>query len=155
MKKITNFLVAAVAVLGIGFALFAPNVASAVDFTQGGDCDDSSVKSAGAAKVAACAACQADSAATAFEPTTGKCTTTSTGSGDLNSIIHTVINVLLFIIGTLSVIMIIYAGIRYVISRGKDDEVKGAKNTILYAVVGLVISMIAFAIVQFVFSSIK
>ncbi len=66
--------------------------------------------------------------------------------------ITTIINILLFVIGIL-VIMIIYGGIRYVISRGKDDEVKNAKNTILYAIVGLIIAILAYAVVNFVVGS--
>jgi hypothetical protein len=46
--------------------------------------------------------------------------------------------------------MIIYAGFRYVSSGGNDDAVKGAKNTILYAIIGLVIVALAQIIVHFV-----
>ena len=69
-------------------------------------------------------------------------------------IIHTIINVMLYIIGILSVIMIIWGGITYTTSRGKDDKVKTAKNTILYSVVGLVVAMVSWAIVNWVFTSI-
>jgi len=64
--------------------------------------------------------------------------------------ITTVINIMLFVIGIACVIMIIYGGIRYTISRGNPDDVKNAKNTILYAIVGLVIAIIAYAIVNWV-----
>jgi ABC-type Fe3+ transport system permease subunit len=50
----------------------------------------------------------------------------------------------------LAVIMIIYAGFRYVTSGGSDEGVKAAKNTILYAIVGLVIVALAQLIVHFV-----
>ncbi len=66
------------------------------------------------------------------------------------SIFKTVINVLLFLIGAISVIMIIYGGIRYVTSGGDQGAVTSAKNTILYAVVGLVVAILAYAIVNFV-----
>jgi hypothetical protein len=49
-----------------------------------------------------------------------------------------------------TVIMIIYAGFRYVTSGGRDESVKGAKNTILYAIIGLVIVALAQIIVHFV-----
>jgi hypothetical protein len=81
----------------------------------------------------------------------GQQTSSLFGNG---SIVNTVINIMLFIIGILCVIMIIFGGIRYTISRGKDDEVKNAKNTILYSIVGLVIAIIAYALVNWVFTSI-
>jgi hypothetical protein len=61
-----------------------------------------------------------------------------------------VINVLLFLIGAVSVIMIIIGGIRYVLSNGDSTQITGAKNTILYAVIGLVVALLAYAIVNFV-----
>ena len=72
------------------------------------------------------------------------------GSGDLEGLITTIINVLLFLIGVLSVIMIIYGGFRFVTSGGSAESVKSAKNTILYSIVGLVVAILAFAIVNFV-----
>ena len=64
-----------------------------------------------------------------------------------------IINVFLFLIGALSVVMIIYGGIRYVTSAGDSGRVTSAKNTIMYAVVGLVVAILAFAIVNFVVGS--
>lgn len=64
-------------------------------------------------------------------------------------------NILLFILGAVSVVMIIIGGIRYVVSAGEGSAVKGAKNTILYAVVGLVVALLAYAIVNFVITSFK
>jgi hypothetical protein len=64
-------------------------------------------------------------------------------------------NVFLFILGAIAVIMIIIGGIRYVVSAGEGSAVKGAKNTILYAVVGLVVAILAYAIVNFVITSLK
>lgn len=65
-------------------------------------------------------------------------------------IFQQVTNILLFIIGVLSVIMLIYGGIRYVVSGGDAKAVEAAKNTILYAIVGLIVAILAFAIVNFV-----
>lgn len=62
----------------------------------------------------------------------------------------TIVNVLLFIIGAVSVIMIIFGGFRYVTSGGDSGGVTSAKNTILYAIVGLVVAVLAYAIVNFV-----
>lgn len=59
-------------------------------------------------------------------------------------------NILLFIVGVLSVIMLIVGGLRYVISGGKQQAVSDAKNTILYAIVGLIVSLLAYAVINFV-----
>ena len=56
-------------------------------------------------------------------------------------------------IGAISVIMLIIGGIRYVISGGDSTAVQGAKNTILYAIVGIVVALLAYAVVNFVISS--
>ena len=70
-----------------------------------------------------------------------------------NGVFKTITNVLLFIIGAISVIMLIIGGIRYVVSGGDSGAVTSAKNTILYAVVGIVVAILAYALVNFVISS--
>lgn len=65
-------------------------------------------------------------------------------------IFQQITNILLFLIGVLSVIMMIIGGMRYVLSGGNKDAVTSAKNTILYAIVGLIVAILAFAIVDFV-----
>lgn len=67
-------------------------------------------------------------------------------------IITSVTNTLLFIVGALAVIMIIWGGIRYAVSGGNASAVTAAKNTILYALVGLIIAFLAFAAVNWVLS---
>lgn len=74
------------------------------------------------------------------------------GAAAFTNTIEDVINILLFIIGAAAVIMIIIGGIRYVTSGGDQSAVTGAKNTILYSIVGLVIAIMAYAIVNFVVS---
>lgn len=61
-----------------------------------------------------------------------------------------IINAALFLIGAVSVLMLVYGGIRYTISGGNATSVTAAKNTILYAIVGIVVAMLAYAIVNFV-----
>ena len=68
-------------------------------------------------------------------------------------VFQTITNVLLFIIGAISVIMLIIGGIRYVVSGGDSSAVTSAKNTILYAVVGIVVAILAYALVNFVITS--
>ena len=51
--------------------------------------------------------------------------------------------------------MLIYGGIRYTTSGGNANSVTAAKNTVIYSIVGLVISILAYAIVNFVVTNIK
>lgn len=67
--------------------------------------------------------------------------------------VKTIINVLLFVVGIIAVVMIIWGGISYVLSSGAADKAKKARDTIVYSVVGLIVAITAYAIVQFVFSS--
>lgn len=64
--------------------------------------------------------------------------------------IKTIVNTLLYLLGAISVIVIIIAGIGYTTSSGDAVKVTKAKNTLMYAVVGLVVAILAYAIVDFV-----
>lgn len=75
------------------------------------------------------------------------------GQGGQGGIFRTITNVLLFLIGAISVIMLIVGGIRYVVSGGDSSAVAAAKNTILYAIVGVVVAILAYAVVNFVIGS--
>jgi hypothetical protein len=72
------------------------------------------------------------------------------GTDNVSSMMKTVINILLFLIGTIAVVMIVVGGIRYTLSNGNASQVKEAKDTILYAVIGLIIAIMSYAIVNFV-----
>ena len=61
--------------------------------------------------------------------------------------------VLLYIVGAVAVIMIVIGGLRYVISGGDATQVQAAKNTILYALVGIIVAILAYAAVTFVINS--
>ena len=82
-----------------------------------------------------------------IDKTSTLCTDKAT---DIDSVFTTIVNVLLFIIGAISVIVIIIAGIRYTSSGGNANAVAGAKNMLLYGIVGLVVAIFAFAVVSFV-----
>lgn len=73
------------------------------------------------------------------------------GSNTLSKTINSVINLFSLVVGAASVIMIIYGGFKYITSGGSDEATKSAKNTILYALVGLIIVLLAQTIVKFVF----
>jgi hypothetical protein len=66
-----------------------------------------------------------------------------------DGIFTSITNTLLFIVGALSVVMIIVGGMRYVVSGGNSTSISGAKNTILYAIVGVIIAFLAYAAINF------
>lgn len=70
-----------------------------------------------------------------------------------NGVFRQVTNAILYIVGIVAVIMLIIGGIKYVVSGGDAKKVTDAKNTVLYAIIGLVICFFAFAIVNFVILS--
>lgn len=78
----------------------------------------------------------------------------ASGEANVGELVKNIINILLMIAGIIAVIMIIIGGIRYATSNGDSNSVTAAKNTIMYAVVGLVIAIFAYAIVNFVLTQI-
>jgi len=78
------------------------------------------------------------------------------GTGDkVDSFINTAINVTLYILGAISVVMIIIAGVMYTTSAGDAAAVAKAKSTLMYSIVGLVVAILAYAIVNFVLKAFK
>lgn len=63
-------------------------------------------------------------------------------------------NIALYAVGAISVIMLIWGGLRYITSGGDSKKITDAKNTILYAIIGLIIAILAFAIINFVLNTI-
>jgi hypothetical protein len=74
---------------------------------------------------------------------------------DITVSFKNIANVALYIIGAISVLMLIYGGIRYTVSGGDSAAVTSAKNTIMYAIIGVIVALLAYAIVNFVLTSIK
>lgn len=70
-------------------------------------------------------------------------------------VINQFTNIVLYIVGFISVVMLIWGGIRYIISGGDSKKITDAKNTILYAILGLIIVFFAYAIVNFVLNAIS
>ena len=121
------------------------------------------VATLGSATLVAPVASAASQGGTAVESaqryTTGSDTDQKNGTGsgqdtDLMKTLQTIINVALGIIGFIAVAMIIVGGVQYTTSAGDAARVTKAKNTILYGVVGLVIALLAFAIVNFVLTNV-
>lgn len=135
IKKISQGLLVPLAILSLGVAVVAPS-STALAARSTGSCNpsDLSVDSG-----AACAQGNGQSS-------------TLFGEG---SIFQSITNILLFLIGAISVIMLIIGGIRYVISGGDQNQVTSAKNTILYAIVGIVIAFLAYAAVNFVIGALQ
>ena len=84
--------------------------------------------------------------------------TAATGGGmrgamTLNQVLTLITNTLMVVIGALAVFFIIFGGVKYLTSGGDKDKVTSAKNTILYAVIGLVIALLARVIVQLVLNA--
>jgi cytochrome bd-type quinol oxidase subunit 2 len=126
MKKIQLIITSLALVLGVASTAFVPaGVASAADSSQKSVCEGSGGSWNG-----------------------NKCT--RSGEASLQDQIEQVVNVLLFVLGAISVIMIIIGGIRYATSNGDSSQITSARNTILYAVIGLIVAILAFAIVNFV-----
>mgnify|MGYP003092074704 FL=1 len=71
-----------------------------------------------------------------------------------NGVFSRLTNTILLVVGLISVIMLVYGGLRYILSGGDSKKVTDAKNTILYAIIGLIISLLAYAIVHFVLNSV-
>lgn len=85
---------------------------------------------------------------------TGNTNVCNAKKDNASTIIKDVVNTLLFIIGVLSVVMLIVGGIRYAASAGNSSSVTAAKNTIIYALVGLVVAVLAGVIVNAVMNAV-
>lgn len=122
IKGIKQALYSLVAVLAIGVAIFVVPSVGAADALSG--------------------ACAAD-------PTASVC---ATQTNDFNSIVAIIVNTLLFLIGAISVLMVIVGAFMYTTSGGDSAQLTKAKNTIIYSIVGLVVAALAYAIVTYVVS---
>lgn len=71
-------------------------------------------------------------------------------TSNVKTVIRPLVNTLLYILGAVAVVVIILGGLLYSTSAGDASRVTTAKNTILYAVVGLIVALLAYAIVNYV-----
>jgi uncharacterized membrane protein YraQ (UPF0718 family) len=74
---------------------------------------------------------------------------------NLPAFAHAIANALILVVGAVSVIMIIIGGLKYVVSMGHPKRVENARNTILNAIIGVIIAFCSYAIVNFVLGSLK
>lgn len=84
---------------------------------------------------------------------TGGCN--ADAGAQVGNTIASVINLLSIIVGVLAVIMIIFAGARFIMSGGDASKVAGAKNAIIFALIGLVVVALAETIVHFVLTTVS
>jgi hypothetical protein len=90
-----------------------------------------------------------------LDPTASGCADADiTASGtQVQQTIRTGINLFSIVVGIIAVVMILIGGVKYITSQGDAGNVTGAKNTILYAVVGLIVVALAQTIVYFVLNT--
>ncbi len=95
--------------------------------------------------------CGASLNASGIDDPAANCPTSGGAAGTrVDNIITLVINIFSLIVGVVSVIMIIIGGLKYITSGGDSGNITGAKNTILYAIIGLVVVALAQVVVKFV-----
>lgn len=131
LKNLKNSLITLVAVLGIVTVPLAySGVVSADADIQGSLCEGSDLKFGG----------------------NQDCTNTdgSSAEGKVNDLVTKIVNIVSVVVAIVAVIMIIFGGFKYITSSGDSNKVTSAKNTILYAIIGLVIVAFAQFIVKFV-----
>lgn len=134
LKKIKNYVIIALASLSLGVPVMAPAIVHAAPCNSIGNAINTGINSATGSNNNGC----------------GQGANLTSGVG---SIAKTVVNLFSVVVGVISVIMIIYAGFRYVTSGGDSNNVSGAKNTLIYAIVGLVIVAISQLIVHYVLNT--
>ena len=84
------------------------------------------------------------------------CNTVKTDESENNLMkrLQAIVNVVLGVIGFVAVVYIVIGGVQYATSAGDTGKITKAKNTIMYAVIGLVVALLAFAIVNFVLDNV-
>ena len=129
MKRLRHLLLAAAVVLSAGL-MTAPALVSA-DF-KGDAC----------------------SGINSLNSTTGASDSCDSAAADasVNNIIRTVINVLSWLVGIAAVIMIIFNGFRFITAAGDSSGVAAARTGIIYALIGIVVAVLAQVLVHFVIS---
>lgn len=130
MKKIKLFIAGLITLSGLALAIAPLSVSADGISTIGDTCNNAAGQGTGSNEV---------------------CGSTK---DNLPSMIKTIVNVLLYIVGAASVVMIIWGGIVFTTSGGNENSIKSARAIITYSVVGLVIAFLAYAIVNWVIKNI-
>jgi hypothetical protein len=138
ISKIRSYILTAAAGLIFMLSALVPATAMAAN------CNDSNAPTSATTNQCLCTGSNFDFQGTSACPD---------AQGGVGNIIRTIVNILSVLIGAIAVIMIIIGGFRYITSGGKQESVGNAKNTILYAIIGLVIVALAQIIVHFVLNN--
>ena len=144
IKKISKGLAVVGLLLGLATAFAAPTSYAAVDCSDPKNVADPACSAVSGAKGEACKGLEA----------TGTTNCGNVAGSNFEDILKAIINILTVAVGAICVVMIIIGGFRYVVSAGDSNATAGAKNTILYALVGLVVVIFARTIVGFVLSKV-
>lgn len=59
-------------------------------------------------------------------------------------------NILLYLIGTVALVVLIWGGLQYITSGGDEKKIEKAKNTLTYAIIGLIVAIVAYVVVKFI-----
>lgn len=78
-----------------------------------------------------------------------------TQGGSLIGAITTIVNILLMVVAVIAAVMLVLGGVRYIISQGDEDQTEKAKNTILYALIGLIVIGLSAVVVNFVLGAVS
>lgn len=81
------------------------------------------------------------------------CTAGGDNNDSLKALAAKVVNIISLIVGIVAIIMIIYGGFRYITSGGSSERIGGAKNTLIYAIIGLIIVALSQFIVHYVLTT--
>lgn len=132
IKKLKNMLIGTVAALSFAVPLAVPALAHAADV------------------ITPALQCGAAVDITATSSTAGQCEPEQDPVSTVNKNVQLALMIFSAIVGIIAVVMMIVGGVRYITSGGDSGNVTAAKNTILYAIIGLVVVALAQIIVQFV-----
>jgi uncharacterized membrane protein len=141
IKKIKNLILSNVTVLSLMISALLP-IPIAMGMASA-DCSAGGIASNVASGAAAAANGNVD------------CTSTNLTNSqkDITTLAQQVVQIFSIVVGAISIIMIIYGGFRYITSGGDSNRVGSAKNTLIYAIIGLIIVALAQLIVHFVLST--
>lgn len=138
ITKIKRYLLVSASTLMLAVSAFAPVAVNAASTGSGGGCKGISNDIAQGANATA-------------SGNNVDCTPSGAGGTDaIGTLARNVVNIFSFVVGAIAVIMIIYGGFRYITSGGDSNSVGSAKNTLIYAIIGLIIVALAQIIVSFV-----
>ena len=164
MKKISKVLKAGILAAFVAVIIAAPSFADAsACFSESGKYPELSLSGGTGSEYPVKCAAKYDGQ-TVYGKTSAACAQLGSASinpddcektEDLNEVIKRIVNTIIFVIGIVAVVMIILGGINYATSQGDPSKVKKGKDTILYGIIGLVVALLAFAIVNFVLGALN